>query len=321
MTTKQNIAFIFPGQGSQQVGMLQELTNLYPVAKQTFAEASDTLGYDVLALALHGPEEQLNQTEYTQPALLTASVAIYRVWEQLSAVRPVLMAGHSLGEYSALVCANSLAFSDAVQLVAQRGRFMQAAVPQGVGAMAAIIGLEPEQVSLVCQEAAEGLIAEPANFNALGQIVISGHKEAIERAVILAKNKGAKLAKLIPVSVPSHCALMQPAAVELSTKLQAINFHKPQYPLLHNVDVSRHDEADAIRQVLAAQLYYPVRWVETVQKFAEAKISRILELGPGKVLAGLNKRIDANMETLSIYDETSLQQALAAVENVNYESV
>lgn len=317
MTVKQNLAFIFPGQGSQQVGMLQELTNNHAIARLTFDEASAALGYDVLSLSINGPEEQLNQTEYTQPALLTASVALYRIWEQSSPVKPAMMAGHSLGEYSALVCAGSLAFTDAVQLVAARGRFMQSAVPQGTGAMAAIIGLEPAQVDELCREAAEGEVVSPANINALGQIVIAGHKAAVERAVLQAKAKGAKLAKLIPVSVPSHCALMKPAAEQLRVRLSETTIQTPHYPLIHNADVKMHQQADAIRQALAEQLYSPVRWVETMQFFANAGITQVLELGPGKVLTGLNKRIDNRIETLPLYDEASLQQALAAMEKMN----
>jgi [acyl-carrier-protein] S-malonyltransferase len=311
--TTQHLAFVFPGQGSQQVGMLQELTTNYAIARQTFDEASSALGYDMLTLATQGPEEKLNQTEYTQPALLTAGVAVYRVIQQLHPTIPAIMAGHSLGEYTALVCANSLSFSDAVQLVAERGRLMQEAVPQGIGAMAAIIGLEPAQVETVCHEAAQGEIVAPANINAIGQIVISGHKAAVERAVVIAKTMGAKIAKLIPVSVPSHCDLMRPAAEKLMVRLAATDIKAPNCTLIHNADVTAHQQADQIRQVLAAQLYSPVRWVETIQTFAQKGITRILELGPGKVLTGLNKRIDSNIETLPIYDEATLQQAFVAM--------
>lgn len=311
--TTQHLAFVFPGQGSQQVGMLQELTTNYAIARQTFDEASTILGYDMLALATQGPEEKLNQTEYTQPALLTAGVAVYRVLQQLDNTKPAMMAGHSLGEYTALVCAGSLSFSDAVALVAERGRLMQAAVPQGTGAMAAIIGLEPAQIEAVCREAAQGEIVEPANINAVGQIVISGHKTAVERAVDIAKSTGAKIAKLIPVSVPSHCALMRPAAERFAAQLKAIDIKIPTTKLIHNADVTSHMQADDIRHILAAQLYSPVRWVETIQLFAKQGITRILELGPGKVLVGLNKRIDNNIETLPVYDEATLQQALNAI--------
>ncbi len=309
MKPLQNVAIVFPGQGSQHVGMMQDLVTTYDVAKQTFEAASDILGYDMLSLALQGPEERLNQTEYTQPALLTASVAAWRVWQQQLDVVPTLMAGHSLGEYSALVCANSLAFADGLQLVAERGRLMQAAVPAGTGAMAAIIGLGLEDVTAACHEAAQGDVVAPANLNAIGQIVISGSTAAVNRAVDLCKSKGAKLAKTLPVSVPSHCDLMRPAALKLADTLAAIPFNTLQCRVIHNADVASHTDAPAIRHALVEQLYCPVRWIETMQYCANNGITTVIELGPGKVLAGLNKRIDNRLETLSVYDVATLHDA------------
>lgn len=310
-----HLAIVFPGQGSQQVGMLKELAISHPIVKQTFNEASQALGYDLFKLVMEGPEEQLNQTEFTQPALLTAGVAVYRVLQAQTSVKPAIMAGHSLGEYTALVCANSLAFAEAVTLVAERGQLMQAAVPAGIGAMAAIIGLETEIVQAICETAAQNEVVAPANINAIGQIVISGHIAAVERAVVLAKEQGAKIAKLIPVSVPSHCELMRPAAEKLKHYLQTVTISAPASCLIHNVDVQSHTAGDAISDVLAAQLYSPVRWVETIQYFAKQGITHILELGPGKILAGLNKRIDNQIVTLPVYDAASLQTALDLLQN------
>ncbi|MBY0545182.1 MAG: ACP S-malonyltransferase [Gammaproteobacteria bacterium] len=313
MSIDQQLAFIFPGQGSQHVGMMAALSRDHSIVRTCFQEASDALNYDLLSLCVDGPDEKLNQTEYTQPALLAAGVAVYRLWTNLSTVLPAFMAGHSLGEYTALVCAGSLDFAIAVNLVAERGCLMQEAVPAGTGAMAAIIGLEPAQVELVCKEAAQGAIVSAANINAIGQIVISGEKLAVERAVVLAKEQGAKLAKLIPVSVPSHCALMRPAAEKLLLRLADTDFLAPRTVLIHNADVKSHNEPQEVREVLAAQLYSPVRWVETIQHMVSKGVTRILELGPGKILAGLNKRIDASIETLPVYDDKSLEQALEQV--------
>jgi [acyl-carrier-protein] S-malonyltransferase len=293
--------------------MLQELADTQAVVKQTFAQASQVLGYDVLQLALQGPEAQLNQTEYTQPALLTASVAIWRVLQPQITAMPAVMAGHSLGEYSALVCADSISFEDAVALVAERGRLMQAAVPVGQGAMAAILGLEPAAVAAACEEAAQGEIVAPANLNAIGQIVISGQAAAVERAVEIAKAKGAKLAKLLPVSVPSHCDLMRPAAEKLAEKLAKISIQAPRCKVLHNVDVESHSEPAMMRERLIQQLYSPVRWIETMQYCANAGIVNVLELGPGKVLMGLNKRIDNRLQTTAVYDTATVEQAITVL--------
>lgn len=301
------IAFVFPGQGSQSLGMLAELAQEYPQILKSFSEASEVLGYDLWDLTQNN-SEKLNQTVYTQPALLAASYAIWQLWCQQSDIRPTILAGHSLGEYTALVCANSLPFTTAIKLVAERGRLMQEAVPSGVGAMAAIIGLSDEDVQKICDAAALGQIVAPANYNAIGQIVIAGHKEAVERALVLAQEKKAKMAKMLPVSVPSHCALMTGAAENLAMELAKININLPQIPVLNNVDVTVTTDVNSIKDALARQLYNPVRWVETIEYFAKENVEQIIECGPGKILAGLNKRI-ADIPTLSIFDPNTLKQA------------
>lgn len=304
------LAFVFPGQGSQSVGMLVELATQFQLVEKTYAEASQVLDYDLWQLVKNGPEESLNQTEKTQPALLAASVAIWRIWQEKPGPVPAMMAGHSLGEYSALVCADAIDFKDAIKLVANRGRFMQEAVPQGVGAMAAIVGLDDKIVADLCQQAAQGEIVAPANFNAIGQVVVAGQTEAVKRVVELAKNAGAKLAKLLPVSVPSHCELMRPAAKRLAESLEKIDIRSPKIPVIHNVDICSYSAPEKIREALIKQLDYPVRWVETIQLFAKDGIKLAIECGPGKVLAGLNKRITNDLETISINSPESLQQAL-----------
>lgn len=308
MTKK--IAFVFPGQGSQTTGMLSELASQFPIVKSTFEEASTVLNYDLWQLVQQGPAELLNQTEYTQPALLAAGVAVWRVWSGQQGTQAVLLAGHSLGEYTALVCAEAIAFSAAIRLVAARGRHMQEAVPEGQGAMAAIVGLSDDQVRDLCLSAAQGEIVASANFNAPGQVVIAGNSDAVDRCVILAKTAGAKIAKRLPVSVPSHCELMRSAAQRLTTDLNAIPVSVPKIPVIHNVDVAQHTDTHAIKQVLIQQLYSSVRWVETVQQIAASGIDLVIECGPGKVLAGLNKRIVANLTTLPVYDAITLMQAL-----------
>lgn len=285
-------AYVFPGQGSQIVGMLAEIAGEYPVVEQTFAAASDVLGYDLWALVQNGPAEQLNETQRTQPALLTASVALYRVLEQAGVAAPEWMAGHSLGEYSALVCAGALDFKDAVKLVAQRGEFMQAAVPAGVGAMSAIIGLDDELVEKACAQAAENEVVAAVNYNSPGQVVIAGNKAAVARAAEACLAAGAKRALPLPVSVPSHCQLMQPAAEQLAVELGKLTFNTPQVPVVNNVDVQAPREADQIRDALVRQLYSPVRWTETIRYLVAQGVTEIYEIGPGKVLTGLNKRID-----------------------------
>lgn len=303
-------AFVFPGQGSQSVGMLTELTREFPVAARTFAEASSALGYDLLQLIQMGPPEKLNQTAYTQPALLAASVAVWRVWTSQGGKQPSMLAGHSLGEYTALVCANALNFATAVQLVAERGRLMQAAVPEGQGAMAALVGLDDIKVQEICEIAAQGEVLAPANFNAIGQVVVSGQRAAVERAVAIAETAGAILAKMLPVSVPSHCELMRSAAAQLSTKLAVTACSTPEIAVINNVDVVVNSDPNAIKDALVKQLYSPVRWVETVQTMAKQGIECIVECGPGKVLTGLNRRIVNGITTISISDTKSIQDAL-----------
>lgn len=288
-------AYVFPGQGSQTVGMLADVAGAYPLVGETFAEASAVLGYDLWQLVQHGPAELLNETQRTQPALLTASVALYRVLAQRGVPAPKVMAGHSLGEYSALVCADAIAFADAVHLVAKRGEYMQEAVPAGVGSMAAIIGLEDAVVVQACAEAAGDEVVAAVNFNSPGQVVIAGHKAAVERASNACLKAGAKRALPLSVSVPSHCALMQPAAEKLAVELQRITITAPKIPVINNVDVTMLTAADDIRDALVRQLYSPVRWTETVQLLASQGVVTLDEIGPGKVLTGLTKRIDKNL--------------------------
>jgi len=304
------IAFVFPGQGSQTVGMLTELAATYPLVEETFREASDALGYDLWQLVSQGPAEELNKTWQTQPALLAASVAIYRVWQQQGGQQPVLMAGHSLGEYSALVCAGVLSFADAVKLVELRGKLMQEAVPEGTGAMQAIIGLDDAAIRKACEESAQGQVVSPVNFNSPGQVVIAGNKEAVERAGAACKAAGAKRALLLPVSVPSHCALMKPAADKLAVALENITFAAPAVPVINNVDVKAETDAAAIRHALVRQLYSPVRWTESVEAMAEQGVTQLLEMGPGKVLTGLTKRIVDSLTAAAVNDTASLTAAL-----------
>lgn len=305
------LACIFPGQGSQSVGMLSDLAATTGIVTETFAEASTALGYDSWALTQNGPADRLNQTEVTQPAMLAAGVAVWRAWEQRGGARPKWLAGHSLGEYTALVCAGAMTLGDAAGLVEERGRFMQEAVPEGQGAMAAILGLDDQQVIDVCAQAAQGDIVAAVNFNAPGQVVIAGSAAAVERASDLARAAGAKRALRLPVSVPSHCALMQPAAERLMERLRSVKVAAPAIPVLHNVDVSSQSDPDAIRDRLARQLYSPVRWVETIQAMAAQGVDSLIECGPGKVLAGLGRRIDKDLQHLAVYDGESLSAALA----------
>ncbi|WP_426607223.1 ACP S-malonyltransferase [Pantoea anthophila] len=304
------IAFVFPGQGSQTVGMLAELAATYPQVEETFREASDALGYDLWQLVSQGPAEELNKTWQTQPALLTASVAIYRVWQAQGGEQPVLMAGHSLGEYSALVCAGVLNFADAVKLVELRGKLMQEAVPEGTGAMQAIIGLDDAAIRQACEESAQGQVVSPVNFNSPGQVVIAGNKEAVERAGAACKAAGAKRALPLPVSVPSHCALMKPAADKLAVALEGITFNPPAVPVINNVDVKAESDASAIRHALVRQLYSPVRWTESVEAMAAQGVTHLLEMGPGKVLTGLTKRIVDTLTAAAVNDTASLNAAL-----------
>jgi len=291
--------------------MLAELADAFPLVKATFDEASQVLGYDLFQLVMQGPAEELNQTWRTQPALLTSSVALWRVWQAQGGAQPSLMAGHSLGEYSALVCAGALAFTDAVKLVELRGLAMQEAVPVGVGAMAAIIGLDNDTIAENCRQAAEDQVVAPVNFNSPGQVVIAGHKDAVERANVLMKASGAKRALPLPVSVPSHCALMMPAAEKLAAALQSVDVQAPTIPVINNVDVSCETDPARIKDALVRQLFSPVRWTETVEKMANEGIEFELEVGPGKVLTGLVKRIDKRVDGAAINDPAGLQDALS----------
>ncbi|WP_279156161.1 ACP S-malonyltransferase [Obesumbacterium proteus] len=304
-------AMVFPGQGSQTVGMLADLAAQFPIVEQTFTEASDALGYDLWKLVQEGPAEELNKTWQTQPALLAASVAIYRVWQQENGAQPAMMAGHSLGEYSALVCAGVLDFKQAIRLVELRGKLMQEAVPAGTGAMSAIIGLDNDAIAKACEESAQGEVVSPVNFNSPGQVVIAGNKDAVERAGAACKAAGAKRALPLPVSVPSHCALMKPAADKLAIALQGIAFNAPQFPVVNNVDVKTETSPEAIRDALVRQLYSPVRWSESVEFMAGEGIEHLLEVGPGKVLTGLTKRIVDTMTAAAINDAASVSAALA----------
>jgi [acyl-carrier-protein] S-malonyltransferase len=305
------LAFLFPGQGSQSVGMLSGLAEAQPEVEKTFRTASEVLGYDVWDLVLNGPEERLNSTQYTQPAMLAAGVAAWRAWCEKSEVRPGWMAGHSLGEYTALVCAGALGFEDGLRLVAERARLMQEAVPPEVGAMAAVLGLNDEQVVAVCKQASsETEIVTAANFNAPGQVVIAGHRPAVARAIDLAKAEGAKRAVLLPVSVPSHCPLMQPAAERFKPILEAMPIESPAIGVVHNVDVAMHPAPEVIRSALQKQLYGSVRWADTILFMSQQGVDRFVECGPGKVLAGLNKRIVADVKTEAIFDPSSLAKAL-----------
>ncbi len=306
------LAFVFPGQGSQSVGMLADHIET-PIVSQTFAEASEVLGFDLLKLVSEGPAEDLNKTENTQPALLAASVALWRLWLEKGGERPAFVAGHSLGEYSALVCAGVIKFTDAVRVVRQRGLFMQEAVPAGTGAMAAILGLEDDKVIEVCQSAAQGEVVEAVNFNTPGQVVIAGSKDAVARAIELAKEAGARKAMPLPVSVPSHCALMRPAAERLAIELATVKLSVPTIPVIQNVTAKQCSEPEQIRQNLVAQLYSPVRWVETINTLTETGVSRFAECGSGKVLAGLSKRIVRGAPVV-VLESAAAFEALQATE-------
>ncbi|OOF54686.1 [acyl-carrier-protein] S-malonyltransferase [Rodentibacter genomosp. 2] len=300
-------AMVFPGQGSQSIGMLAELAAEYPIVIETFKQASDVLGYDLWQLVQQGPVEELNKTWQTQPALLAASVAIYRVWqEKYPQFKPEVMAGHSLGEYSALVCSGVLNFQDAIKLVELRGKLMQQAVPEGTGAMYAIIGLDNESIINVCKQAEQGEVVSAVNFNSPGQVVIAGAKAAVERAAALCKEAGAKRALPLAVSVPSHCALMKPAADKLATTLETIVVNIPEIAVINNVDVATESESAIIRTALIRQLYSPVRWTETVEKMSQDGVQVLLEIGPGKVLNGLTKRIVSDLQATSVNDPASL---------------
>jgi [acyl-carrier-protein] S-malonyltransferase len=309
------IAAFFPGQGSQSLGMLDALAETYRDVRQTFDEASDVLAFDLWRLVSEGPREELDLTRNTQPAMLAAGVAVWRVWQQAGGPTATLIAGHSLGEYSALVAAGALSFADGLRLAADRAGFMQEAVPAGEGAMAALLGLSDREVVDLCTEQAQGAVLEAVNFNAPGQVVIAGRSDAIDRALIAAKLIGAKRAIRLPVSVPSHCALMRPAAERLAGRLATVEIRSPVVPVLHNASVSPAADPADLRDLLVQQLYRPVRWVETVRAVVAEGVHTAIECGPGKVLAGLNKRIDENLTTLPIFDPRSLEAALEAIGN------
>jgi len=307
------LAFVFPGQGSQALGMMNGFA-AHPVVRETFAEASDALGDDLWQLVEDGPAEALSLTTNTQPVMLTAGVAIYRAWLASGGAKPTVVAGHSLGEYTALVAAGALAFADAVPLVRFRAQAMQDAVPPGVGAMAAIMGGDDDAVAAACMEAAQGQVVEPVNFNAPGQVVIAGHREAVERAIALAKQKGAKRGVLLPVSAPFHSSLLKPAADKLAARLAQVTFAPPVIPVIHNVDVAEHSAPDAIRAALAQQAASPVRWTATVQYMAALGVTHVVECGPGRVLAGMNKRIADSIEAFALIDSDAINETLAALQ-------
>jgi [acyl-carrier-protein] S-malonyltransferase len=305
------LAFVFPGQGSQAIGMLADLAAEHAVIKSTFDEASSALGLDLWDLAQNGPEELINKTENTQPVLLTAGVAVFRAWQQAGGRTPDFLAGHSLGEYTALVAANALSLADGVKLVAERGRLMQLAVPAGEGAMAAILGLDDDVVRQCCADAASAGVVEAVNFNAPGQVVIAGSTAAVTAAIEKLKAAGAKRALPLPVSVPSHCALMKPAAEKLKISLDAVAFNTPAIPVVQNVAARIEADAVAVREALVSQLYCPVLWVKSVEALAGFGVTRVLECGPGKVLCGLNKRIVKELECASLENAESFRTALA----------
>ncbi|MEN7430239.1 ACP S-malonyltransferase [Chromobacterium sp. TRC.1.1.SA] len=303
-------AFLFPGQGSQSLKMMDGFADL-PVVQHTFAEASDTLSLDLWAMLQADGADAINATVNTQPIMLAAGYATYLAWQELNGKQPSIVAGHSLGEYTALVAAGALPFAEAVKLVRLRAEAMQAAVPAGVGAMAAILSLSDDDIRAACAEAAQGEVVEAVNFNSPGQVVIAGNKGAVERAMDLCKAKGAKRALPLPVSVPSHCSLMRPAAERLAEALRGVHLNAPAIPVLHNADVASYNDASQIRDALTRQLYMPVRWTETIQKLAADGVTMMAECGPGKVLAGLAKRIDGNVKCLALTDRAALEAARA----------
>lgn len=304
-------ACVFPGQGSQSMGMMKGYAD-FPVVRETFAEASDILGRDFWAMINDGKADELNLTINTQPLMLMAGIAVYRAWESLGGAKPVFVAGHSLGEYTALVASGALTFADALPLVCFRAEVMQQAVPEGVGGMAAILGLDDEVVRTVCDEvtnSSNGELLEPANFNSPGQIVIAGHKDVVLRGMELARSNGAKRAVMLPVSVASHCSLMRGAAEKMQKRLEQVTLRSPEIPLLHNVDVQQHDDPAVIKKILVQQLCRPVRWTETIRAFAAAGIVHVMECGPGKVLSGLNKHIARDLQSLALTDSAALRHA------------
>lgn len=304
-----SLAIVFPGQGSQSIGMMKAFYEEYESARNIFQQASEALEYDLWEIVSDGEADTLNKTEITQPAMLAAGVVAWNIWNEKQGGRPVFLAGHSLGEYTALVCAGAIQFADAVKLVSERGKLMQEAVPEGEGGMAAILGLDDESVIRACEQASQHEIVEAVNFNSPGQVVIAGQKTAVQRAIDVLKETGAKRALMLPVSVPSHCQLMVPAAGKLAERLETIEISAPAIPVIHNVDVKSHMDAGEIRQVLKQQLYNPVRWVETIRHMKTGGVDKIIECGPGKVLVGLCKRIDKDIKGLPVFDPESLSVA------------
>lgn len=311
-TLQPHLAFVFPGQGAQSVGMLAELAAAYPVVRETFDEASAGAGADLWTLSQNGPEDELNRTEHTQPALLAASVAVWRVWQQLGGVQPTQLSGHSLGEYSALVCAGALSLHDGAALVATRGKLMQTAVPEGVGAMAAIIGGDDAHIAQVCVDMAQGQVVAPANYNSPGQLVISGHAEAVDRVLAVLSGEGVKRAIKLAVSVPSHCALMREAANRLGERMATMHWQVPAIPVIQNADARSFATVGEICRALQRQLYQPVRWTECVQALAAGGATQLFECGPGKVLSGLIRRIDKSLATHPLGTPADITGAQAA---------
>ncbi len=301
------LAFVFPGQGSQKVGMLKEIARQFSVVTDTFTEASDALGYDLWDMVQNGEQEQLNLTERTQPILLASSIALWRVWSERNGAQPAMLAGHSLGEFSALVCAQSISFSDAMTLVRARGQFMQTAVPVGEGSMAAVLGLEDDVIIDICTKTG----AEAVNFNSPGQVVIAGRVAAVDQAIVLLKEAGAKRAMPLPVSAPFHTSLMRPAADKLAEKISELDIVTPAIPVVHNVHAQTENDPEKIKELLVQQLYSPVRWTSCIQTMVSAGIEKTLECGPGKVLSGLSKRIDRSLSGYNIEEPAALEKALA----------
>lgn len=312
--SRDTVAFVFPGQGSQKVGMLAELAQAQGEVRETFSQASEVLGYDLWELAQKGPQEQLNLTERTQPLLLAASIAVWRAWRGRGGAEPAFMAGHSLGEWSALVAAGVLSFTDAVALVRERGKLMQEAVPAGQGGMAAIIGLEDQTIIEACEQGAEGEEVAPVNFNSPGQVVIAGAATAVERAMALCKQAGAKRALALPVSAPFHTRLMQPAADALAPRIDATPFRAPRVPVVHNVHARPETDPAAIKRLMVEQIHSPVRWTDCVRTLIDEGVGTTIECGPGKVLSGLNRRIDRALNTLSMETPEELQAVLQQIE-------
>jgi len=307
------LAFVFPGQGSQSVGMLDEMVEQYACVRQTFEQASAVLDYDLWHVIQNGPDSALNKTQVTQPAMLAAGVACYRAWLDNGGAEPAYMAGHSLGEYSAYVCAGSLDFADAIKLVEERGRFMQEAVPEGEGAMAAILGLDDDSVRQCCETAAQGEVVAAVNFNSPGQVVVAGQASAVQRAIKVCQENGAKRAVLLDVGVPSHCQLMDPAAHQLAERLRQVTINAPSIPVINNVDVDMRSDAAEIRDTLTRQLCNPVRWVEVIGAMKQLGVTDIVECGPGKVLSGLNKRIDKALNSHMIFSPDTLTKSLQSM--------